>query len=137
MRTILSMLDEKLLKFIIVGVINTIIGMAIMFGLYNLAHCSYWISSATNYILTSILSFFLNKYFTFESKKWEWKQVYRFALNIAICYFIAYGIAKPFTLFLLKNSNERVQTNVAMLVGMVFFTGLNYFGQRLFAFKKQ
>ena len=85
----------------------------------------------------SSLSFFLNKYFTFESKKWEWKQVYRFALNIAICYFIAYGIAKPFTLFLLKNSNERVQTNVAMLVGMVFFTGLNYFGQRLFAFKKQ
>ena len=45
--------------------------MAIMFGLYNLAHCSYWVSSAANYILTSILSYFLNKYFTFEVKEYS------------------------------------------------------------------
>ena len=61
-----SVIDQKLLKFIVVGVINTLVGMAIMFGLYNLAHCSYWVSSAANYILTSILSYFLNKYFTFR-----------------------------------------------------------------------
>lgn len=54
-----GLVDGKLLKFIIVGVINTLVGSAIMFGLYNFAGCSYWISSAANYILTSILSFFL------------------------------------------------------------------------------
>ena len=66
MKQLKNLFDEKLLKFILVGVVNTLVGMAIMFGLYNLAHCSYWVSSAANYILTSILSFFLNKYFTFN-----------------------------------------------------------------------
>ena len=63
-----GLVDGKLLKFIIVGVINTLVGSAIMFGLYNFAGCSYWISSAANYILTSILSFFFNKYFNLKIK---------------------------------------------------------------------
>ena len=58
--------DEKFFKFIIVGVINTLVGMGIMFGLYNLANLKaldsgylfddmgYWISSAANYIIASI-----------------------------------------------------------------------------------
>ena len=86
MKQLKNLFDEKLLKFILVGVVNTLVGMAIMFGLYNLAHCSYWVSSAANYILTSILSYFLNKYFTFKNKERSWKQVLRFAVNIAVCY---------------------------------------------------
>lgn len=126
---------EKLFRFIIVGVINTIVGTTIMFGLYNLFGCSYWVSSATNYILTSILSFFLNKYFTFKNTKRSFKQVLRFALNIAVCYLLAYGIAKPFIFFILSNTNEHFQNNAAMLIGMCLFTGFNFLGQRFFAFK--
>ena len=48
-KKILSLVDQKLLRFIIVGCINTVVGTAIMFGLYNLASCSYWVSSAANY----------------------------------------------------------------------------------------
>ena len=48
MKQLKNLFDEKLLKFILVGVVNTLVGMAIMFGLYNLAHCSYWVSSAAN-----------------------------------------------------------------------------------------
>ena len=59
----------SIFRFALVGAVNTLVGMGIMFGLYNLAHCSYWLSSAANYVLTSILSFFLNKYFTFKSKE--------------------------------------------------------------------
>ena len=59
-------LDNKLFKFIIVGIINTIVGTAIMFGLYNLAGCSYWLSSAANYIFVSILSYVLNRKYTFR-----------------------------------------------------------------------
>ena len=72
MEKLKKLFDEKLLKFILVGVVNTLVGMAIMFGLYNLAHCSYWVSSAANYILTSILSYFLNKYFTFQTESAVW-----------------------------------------------------------------
>lgn len=107
-----------------------------MFGLYNLAGFSYWLSSSANYILTSILSYFLNKYFTFQHKKDSWKSALRFALNIAVCYLLAYGIAKQLALLLLSNVSVKVQENVAMIVGMVFFTVLNYLGQRFFAFKE-
>lgn len=134
MKKILSLIDIKLLKFIIVGVINTLVGSAIMFGLYNLAHCSYWVSSGANYFLTSIMSFLLNKYFTFEKKGWSWSQLFRFALNIATCYFLAFGIAKPLAMWALAGLGERLQTNIAMLIGMVLFTSFNYLGQRLFAF---
>lgn len=39
-KQILGLFDEKLLKFIAVGIVNTLVGMAIMFGLYNLADYS-------------------------------------------------------------------------------------------------
>lgn len=135
MEKLKKLFDEKLLKFILVVVVNTLVGMAIMFGLYNLAHCSYWVSSAANYILTSILSYFLNKYFTFQNRERSVGQVVRFVVNIAVCYGLAYGIAKPLCLQLLANASTTVRDNVSMLVGMCLFTGLNYLGQRLFAFR--
>ena len=135
MKKLLSLMDAKLLRFLVVGVVNTLVGMAIMFGLYNLAGASYWLSSAANYVLTSILSFFLNKYFTFRNHERSWSQVVRFVVNIAVCYLLAYGIAKPLCFRLLANATVSVRDNVSLFVGMVLFTGLNYLGQRLFAFR--
>ena len=57
-----------MLRFLLVGVVNTLIGAGLMFLLYNVANCSYWLSSAVNYVVGGIVSFFLNKYFTFENK---------------------------------------------------------------------
>lgn len=131
-----QLLDASVVRFVLVGCVNTLVGTAIMFGLYNLAHWSYWLSSAANYTLTSILSFFLNKYFTFQSKTWSGKEVLRFIVNIAVCYLIAYGAAKPLVRLLLSNAGEALRDNVSMLVGMVLFTCCNYIGQRFFTFKK-
>ena len=126
--------DKKLGRFVIVGIINTLVGMAIMFGLYNLAGCSYWLSSAANYFLVSILSFFMNKYVTFGYRGDMAGSALRFAINIAACYLLAYGIAKPLALAIIPGS-LRFQENIAMLVGMCLFTGFNYLGQRLFTFR--
>ena len=126
-----NLADRKLLKFLLVGVVNTLVGTAIMFGLYNLAHASYWVSSAANYILTSILSFFLNKYFTFHNQQKSISQVVRFAANIAVCYLLAYGIAKPACRSLLQGFSVEIQDNISMFTGMCLFTGFNYLGQRL------
>lgn len=56
-----GIIDKKTIKFILVGIVNTIFGTTVMFVAYNMIGFSYWISSALNYILGSILSFFLNK----------------------------------------------------------------------------
>ncbi len=128
--------DPSFFRFVAVGVINTLIGSAIMFGLYNLAGFNYWVSSAANYGFTSILSFFLNKFFTFKSKEWSKKEVFRFAANIIVCYAIAYGAAQPLVRLLLSGASEKLRDNLSMLVGMGLFTICNYLGQRFFAFKK-
>jgi len=130
------LIDAKTIKFGIVGVINTIFGTAIMFGLYNLAGCSYWLSSAANYFFGSILSYFLNKNFTFQNKDSVSKTIPKFVLNILVCYILAYGIAKPATLYALQNYSVVIQENVAMLVGMCLFVVFNYCGQRYFTFKE-
>ena len=141
LRTGINRMSQKLIdqttgRFILVGIANTIFGTAIMYIAYNLLGCSYWVSSAMNYIFGSILSFFLNKYFTFKSKGKTTNEVIRFVINIAICYFIAYGVAKPLVAHILTDLSTKWQENIAMAVGMVLFVGLNYFGQRFFVFKK-
>lgn len=130
-------LDRTFLKFVIVGIINTLFGTAIMFGLYNLAGCNYWVSSIANYFFGSILSYFLNKYFTFQNKERSFKIIVKFIINISICYALAYGLAKPLVRLALQGMEQKVQENVAMFVGMGLFVILNYLGQRFFAFKSE
>ena len=127
--------DPSMLRFLLVGVVNTLVGAGIMFLLYNLAGCSYWLSSAANYIVGGVVSYFLNKYYTFKNTERSWKQVLRFALNVAVCWLLAYGIAKPLALRLLAGFDEKLQTNAAMLAGLCLYTALNYLGQRFFAFR--
>ena len=131
-----KLFDKTMVKFLLVGVVNTLVGAGTMFLLYNLAHCSYWISSAANYVVGGIVSFFLNKYFTFQNKDWSWGQVGKFIVSVSVCYLLAYGLAKPLTLHLLAEQSQSIQENVAMLVGMCLYTALNYLGQRFFAFRK-
>lgn len=128
---------KQALKFILVGVLNTIVGAVIMFGMYNFFHFGYWVSSITNYVLTSVLSFFLNKHFTFRNKEKSFTQVLKFALNILICYGLAYGIAKPLMIHILSNQSATIKDNISMLVGMCLFTALNFLGQKFFAFNQK
>lgn len=129
--------DRTFFRFVLVGIINTLFGTAIMFVFYNVLHLSYWLSSASNYFFGSILSYFLNKYYTFRYSERSVRVVVRFVLNIAVCYLIAYGAAKPIVAAVLSAAPLAVRDNVAMLAGMCLFVALNYLGQRFFAFRKE
>lgn len=131
-----KLIDATVPKFLLVGVINTIVGAGTMFLLYNLAHCSYWFSSAANYVVGGIVSFFLNKYFTFHSTGWSWSQVVKFTVNLLVCYLAGYGLAREAADLFLADMDVVVRENAAMLAGMCLYTVLNYFGQRFWAFKK-
>ena len=137
LKKIRAKFDFTFVKFLIVGMINTLVGTAVMFTVYNVFHLSYWISSAANYVIGSICSYFLNKYFTFQNKDKSPIIVLKFIINITVCYLIAYGGAKKFILFLLSDFPTKWQDNIAMVCGMGLFVVLNYFGQRFFAFKKK
>ena len=127
------------LTFLIVGVVNTLFGTAIMLVLYNVFGCSYWMSSFCDYFFGSILSYFLNKHFTFHYQGTDWRSIVKFALNIVVCYLIAYSLALPLTRQVLQHweLSTPVVENVAMLVGTGLFMVINYIGQKFFAFKRK
>ena len=141
---LLKIFDKTFLKFIVVGIINTLFGTAIMFSsFYILDHLqwfsydiNYWTSSALNYLCGSILSYFLNKKYTFEVKETSKRSIARFAINVSVCYFLAYGVAKPLALYLFQGAGERLQGYIALVIGMGLFVLLNYVGQRFWAFKQ-
>ena len=143
--------DIKLWKFILVGVLNTIVGTGLQFVFYNLTFLNDMnepgviIASSVSYILASVMSYFLNKYFTFKNKEKGIKPILRFALNIAVCYALAYGLAVPFVNFICKANGiemfgltvESFAANLSMIAGSCLFVAFNYIGQRFFAFKER
>ena len=131
-----QLLDVTFWKFVLVGIANTLVGTTVMFVAYNALHLSYWISSASNYVIGSIVSYFLNKYFTFQNNEKSFAMIIKFVINISICYLAAYGVAKPLVRMVLSGASKSIQENLAMLVGMGLFVVLNYFGQRFIVFKK-
>lgn len=134
-----QLFDKSFLTFLIVGVVNTLFGTAIMLVLYNVFGCSYWVSSFCDYFFGSILSYFLNKHFTFHYQGTDWRSIVKFAMNIVVCYLIAYSLALPLTRQVLQHweLSTPVVENVAMLVGTGLFMVINYIGQKFFAFKRK
>jgi putative flippase GtrA len=128
--------DKTFMKFVMVGVVNTIVGTTIMFVFYNVFHFGYWTSSAANYFFGSICSYLLNKHFTFQYHERGWWSLLRFTVNILVCYLLAYGMAKPIINWLLTGFSKSIRENISMALGMCLFVVFNYLGQRFFAFRK-
>ena len=137
MKNILALFDVKMWKFLLVGVLNTLVGDGLSFLLINVTAIGMWWGTALPMALASVMSYFLNKHFTFKNTEKGWRPVLRFAVNIAACYLLAYGIAIPLLTWALAAQNPVLVKNVTKLAGMVLFTGFNYLGQRLFAFREK
>ena len=130
-----KLFDVSMLKFLLVGVGNTLLSTVLMFALEGLG---YWPSTAIAYVAGAVMSFFLNRRFTFHSDEVMWKAAVKFAINVAVCYVVGYGLAK--VLVPIPQQPNAVPViwveRLSKLVGMGLYTVLNYFGQRFFAFRK-
>lgn len=128
--------DKSLAVFLAVGLLNTLVSAVVMLALEDLG---YWLSTAVAYIIGGGVSFFLNRHITFKSRENAAKSAFKFVINAVICYILAYSIAKPAVKMILANASmsDMWQERAAKLFGMVFYTALNYLGQKNFAFKKR
>ena len=132
-----KLFNTQAVRFLIVGVINTLVGTGLMFLLLNFTQTPYWLCVAANYVSGGIVSFFLNKYFTFKNRDKSIKQIISFAIIVAVCALLAHGIAKPLVFKLLAGKSETLQKNISALAGTVLYTVLNFIGQKFIAFKKK
>ena len=130
--------DRSLLFFLLIGGGNTIVSMIGSQLLYGAL--GYWGSTALMFTLCSIVSFILNRKYSFQSKAPLVRSAVRFSIVIAVCYLLSFGISDllvPWTVGVLALPLSAAWVErVAMLVAQVIFTGCNYLGQRLWAFKE-
>lgn len=126
----------EVIHFGLVGVINTLMGWVIMAVLYNLVHMNYWLSSGISYFIGSVFSYHANSRVTFKVENKDRGLPWRFAVNIIVCYLIAFSVAQPLMEKILAAQPKVVVDNVAMFLGMCMFIVMNFFGQKIFVFRK-
>lgn len=141
--------DIKFWKFIMVGILNTIVGMGLKFLMLNALPLTgeegVLIAGVTSTGLSSVMSYFLNKHFTFKNTEKGIKPAIRFAVNIACCYGIAYVtmvlptiyICDTFQLSMFGMTVADFSKNLSALLESCMFVACNYVGQRFFAFKEK
>ena len=130
-------LFDEMVRFGIVGVFNTVSGFVLVMVFYNVLHWNYWIASGTSYLIGGFISYFANKSFTFKVEGGSGKYALKFALNITVCYFLAYGIAKPLVRNILHDYSTIIVENIAIIIGMGFFVVFNFVGQKFLVFNNK
>jgi putative flippase GtrA len=125
-------------RFLFVGVVNTLTGLSIIFVLLNVLGLSYWISTFVGNCVGAVVSYLLNRSFTFNSQIDFAKGIPRFITIILVCYFLSYSLSEfladgvyqlysPIPFF---NEEE-----FAIILGSGLYTISNYLGQRNFVFR--
>ncbi|MBO0961192.1 GtrA family protein [Neobacillus sp. MM2021_6] len=126
-------------RFIIVGIVNTIVGLSFMYLFLHALGLTYWMSTFLGNSVGAIVSYFLNRKFTFQSQNSVSTSAVRFVIVILCCYFISYQVGERLVVWLFHANelfNDKVIIDFAVLVGTGMYTFLNYFGQRVFVFPK-
>lgn len=129
----------EMMNFALIGAFVTFCGVVLMFLFYNVFQMGYWGSSAFSYFICSLVSFFFNKWITFKNKTAFSKTIFKFFINITVCYVFAYLLAQPAMRFFLNNwqiNEKEIVDQSAFIAGAILFTCLNFIGQKYFVFKK-
>lgn len=133
-----KLIDKSIPKFLLVGVGNTLLSMAITYLLYNALGVEPVLSSAVAYVAGAVMSFFLNRRFTFHSDEKFWRSALKFALNVVVLWSLTTPFLQPWLARTLALwFSVRWANNLALFFCMGLYTLLNYFGQRFFAFRKR
>jgi len=134
-----ALLQHSFVRFLAVGVLNTLIGLSASYILFNAVGFDYWVATFGGNTIGAIASYFLNRRFTFRSQVSVRSSWWKFAAVIGVCYFVSYGLGLWLSdvRWLLPDVTPRFQHNVAILLGNGLYTIMNYFGHKYITFRKQ
>ena len=120
----------QMFKFGIVGLINTGISLLTFILLSDVLKINDKISDVASYVIGLINSFILNKLWTFQTKKFSYKELLLFILFFGVSFSLQYGC------YTLLKDHYLVQKNISYIIGMVIYTGTNFLLNKFFTFKK-
>ena len=126
---------SSFLRFLLVGVFNTCFGYSLIFAFMYLADLSPELSNLLGYLIALVVSFVLNKYFTFARKNvaalatGSRAELLRFLIVFAGAYAVNYAV------LLLLIYKLGVSAGVSQLVAGVAYVGISYFLNARFVFR--
>lgn len=115
-------------RFLVVGLANTALTLAIIFVLLRFGS-SLLTANIIGYGAGFINSFVWNRRWTFRSTGAVWRETAIYTAVWGVCYLLQMGA------LLLSSQTFGLSDTISTLIAMVFFTGPNYLGNRLFTFR--
>lgn len=123
------LLTSSLFKYLLVGIANTIFGYAIIFSLMFFGVIPE-IANIFGYAFGIILSYFLNKTFTFQSKNSHKRDFSRFIIAMALAYFI------NLIVLIIAHRMLGIDKYISQIIAGIFYTASGYIFNKFFTFKK-
>jgi len=120
--------SESALKFALVGVINTLVGLTVIFALKALLSWNNVAANAGGYAVGLVVSFCLNRSFTFSYSGPRLAAAIRFAAVVAVAYFVNLSAV------MVAISVIHINAYAGQVVGVAVYSIVFFLGSRHFAF---
>lgn len=130
-------------KFLVVGVLNTLVTLAVIYILHALAGCGEMLSNFVGYVAGLANSFLWNRQWVFRSHGRAWAEAARFAAGFALCYGLQaaflWGTTRysPVAGFEGELFGRHIDGYaIATILGMGVYTAANFAYNRLVTFRE-
>lgn len=147
MRRIIS---KQFIKYCLVGLINTLVGISAAFISLNICLWSYATSTGIAYILGNITSFYLNKKFTFRNRGKSGIQFLKFFMTMLPAYVVSYWLGYEIAHFSFRFGGnilnflnaftaipqDRLVDNLAVILSMAIYLFVGYSINKFIVFKR-
>jgi len=124
-----SSLNTPFIRFILVGIFNTILGYAIILFLFHIVNLSYSLAYLLSYIIGFVISYFLTRSFVFQSQQKKYREFMKFVVAFGIAYGCSYLILH------LLIEHKILPINMSFLVGMIVYSLCFYLFNKYITFK--
>jgi putative flippase GtrA len=124
----LKLTIRQLIKYSIIGIFNTLIGLGVIYIAYNTLKLNYIISNVIGYLFGLINSFIWNRKWTFHSSKSKLNSVMPF-LTVFIISYIGNIVCVIISIDYLK-----IDPNIAQLFGVIGYSTLNFLLNKFYTF---
>ena len=122
--------NSTFIRFVFVGIVNTIIGYSLIMLFFHFFHLTYGTSYLLSYIIAFLISFILNRKFVFLSNNNKLQEFIKFILSFLISYSVSYIF-----LYIVVEYGI-LDENIAFFGGMAIYSLIFYLLNKHITFKK-
>jgi len=122
---------KKIIRFLLVGLVNAISGYTLIILLYSLLNFNFYLSNFIGYLFGLMISFTLNRNFVFKAQGKIIVQFLKFILSFFLSYFL--------NIFVFYISSEFINLNyyLALIIASLFYSISFFISCNFFTFKRK